>query len=61
MRFKVVTNLCESSTICAKAYADVFDLDDYGIAYVRDDTPDFESDRIDEIASICPFGAIQTV
>lgn len=57
VRIKVINELCISAGTCIIKAPDTFDLDDDGIAYVKDGTWD-EAQTIVEGAMSCPTTAI---
>ena len=57
VRIKVINELCISAATCIIKAPNTFDLDDDGIAYVKDGTWD-EAQTIIEGAMSCPTTAI---
>ena len=57
VKIKVVNDLCISAGTCVIRAPETFDLDDNGIAYVKEGTWDEASDIINAAAS-CPTTAI---
>lgn len=57
VKIKVVNELCISAAICLLRAPETFDLDDEGIAYVKEGNWDEAYDII-EAAKACPTAAI---
>jgi ferredoxin len=56
-RIKIVNNLCISAATCVVRAPDTFDLDDDGIAYVKEGTWD-DAVAVIEAAKSCPTDAV---
>lgn len=57
VKIKVINNLCISAATCIINAPDTFDLDDDGIAYVKEGTWD-DAQTIIKAAASCPTTAI---
>lgn len=57
VRIKIINELCISAATCTVVAPKTFDLDDDGIAYVKEGTLD-EAQTIIEGAKSCPTAAI---
>ena len=57
VKIKVINDLCISAAACTIHAPDTFDLDEDGIAYVKEDTWN-EAEKVIEAAASCPTTAI---